>query len=372
MAQSNLDTLIDKYNRDFDTSFEAAAAQQRGAFLIAFPLRKLSKLTIDEYVIGKGLPSFCAYVEPKTALWANILGATSLKFGIYFGKTKSDALLRYRFAEGKFGHSKDAAFGAIKEALLQLVKDGSALRFEEIDRNPLSQMFKAKILSLYFPEKFLNVCSSEHIEDLASKLGRDDGWISERQNFLLQVKLRNPKTKNWSNPKAMAFLYNTYLGSLNKPMHLKGSRKREAPKIDIDEMLERRKQIGKTSELYALKWEKERLLGLGYNKLVKKIEDCRHRPGYGYDFSSHSESDVKRFIEVKTAGKNWKGVGIRFFLSQNEHEVSKKVGYSDQYYFYLVYYEDLVPVKVEEWPAAELYETCEFGPNGYVVALNTE
>jgi hypothetical protein len=170
VAPSNLTTLIDKHNRDFDASFEAAAAQQRGAFLAAFPLRKLGKLTIDEYVIGKGLPSFCAYVEPKTALWANILGATSLKFGIYFGKTKSDALRRYRFVESKFGHSKEEAFAAVKEALLKLVKDGSALRFEEIDRNPLSQMFKAKILSLYFPDKYLNVCSSEHITDLASEL----------------------------------------------------------------------------------------------------------------------------------------------------------------------------------------------------------
>jgi len=29
--------------------------------------------------------------------------------------------------------------------------------FSALDENPLSQMFKAKILSLYFPERFLNV-----------------------------------------------------------------------------------------------------------------------------------------------------------------------------------------------------------------------
>jgi hypothetical protein len=245
------------------------------------------------------------------------------------------------------------------------------LRFEEIDRNPLSQMFKAKILSLYYPDRYLNICSKDHIIALADELDLDEGWISERQHRLLRAKLQNSKTSNWSNPKFMTFLYNTYLRNSNEQKHLKGSRKRP-PKVNIDEMLERRKQVGKISELYALKWEKERLRGLGHNKLLKQIEDHRDRPGYGYDFSSYSAPNVKRYIEVKTAGKNWEGDGIRFFLSLNEHEVSKKPGYRDHYYFYLVYYEDNMPVKVQVWQAGDLYGTCEFGPNGYVVALNRE
>ena len=45
MAQS-LDTLIKKHNREFNSSFEAAAAQQRGAFLKAFPLGRLKRLAV--------------------------------------------------------------------------------------------------------------------------------------------------------------------------------------------------------------------------------------------------------------------------------------------------------------------------------------
>jgi hypothetical protein len=372
VAPSDLDNLIDKHDRQFDTSFEAAAAQQRGAFLAAFPISKLKSLTLDDYVIGKGLPSFCAFVEPKTALWANILGATSFKFGIYFGKTKTDPTLRYRFVESKFGKTKEKAFAAVKEALLQLIQDGPSLRFEQIDDNPLSQMFKAKILSLYFPEAYLNVCSQEHIAELASELGYDDGWVSERQHLLLEAKIQNPRTRNWSNPKAMTFLYNTYLRYLNKPLHLKGSRIRQPPKVNIDDLLERRDRVGKASEMYALQWEKERLRGLGYDGLVREIEDCRDRPGYGYDFSSYTAPDIKRFIEVKTAGRNWDGNGFRFFLSNREREVSEKPECREHYYFYLVYYEEGDPVRVEEWLAAELYKACEFGPNGYVVALDSE
>ena len=369
--RSNFAALIEAHSRQFDSSFEASAAQQRGVFLQAFPLGRLKHLTIDDYVIGKGLASFCAYLEPRTNLWANILGATAFKFGIYFGRTKSDPSRRYRFVESKFGQTKEEAFLTVMAALLRLVKDGPALKFEEIDRNPLSPMFKAKILSLYFPDLYLNVCSKEHITELADQLDLAEGWISERQHLLLQAKLQNSKTKNWSNPKFMTFLYNTFLRSSN-PTHLKGDRKRPPPKVNIDEILERRKKIGKISEQYALKWEKERLRGLGYHALVKQIADHRDRPGYGYDFSSHTAPGIKRYIEVKTAGRNWDGDGVRFFLSVNEHRTSNKPDTHDHYYFYLVFYQDKEPVKVEEWPAAELYDACDLGPDGFVVALSVD
>ncbi|MGB6657947.1 MAG: hypothetical protein WBE90_02330, partial [Xanthobacteraceae bacterium] len=141
----------------------------RGAFLRAFPISRLAHLTLDDYVIGKGTPTFCAYVEAKTKPWANILGATATKFGIYFGKTKSDATMRYRFV--KRFKTKEQAFATVKTNLLELIDAGRSLRFSDVDENPLSQMFKAKILSLYFPDKYLNVCSKDHIRDLASEFG---------------------------------------------------------------------------------------------------------------------------------------------------------------------------------------------------------
>ena len=90
-------------------------------------------------------------MESGTRAWANIQGATSFKFGIYYGKEKRDPSLRYRFVQ-KFGDSPKEAFEGVKRALLDLVKLGAVdeLDFAAIDANPLSQMFKAKILSLYF------------------------------------------------------------------------------------------------------------------------------------------------------------------------------------------------------------------------------
>lgn len=100
---------------------------------------------MDDYVIGKGTDSFCAYVEPKTKAWANIEGATASKFGIYFGRTKSDPKKQYRFTR-KFGDTRSEAFMEVKKALLDLIEAGKAKDFSSIDNNLLSPMFKAKIL----------------------------------------------------------------------------------------------------------------------------------------------------------------------------------------------------------------------------------
>ena len=75
-----------KFEVEYDTLHEDSALQTRGHFIEKFPLRSLDKLTLDEYVVGHHDPSFCNLVESGTKAWANIQGATSFKFGIYFGK----------------------------------------------------------------------------------------------------------------------------------------------------------------------------------------------------------------------------------------------------------------------------------------------
>jgi len=371
MAQTNLDTALKAFDRQFDTSYEDIANQTRGAFLHAFPLKSLKNLTLDEYVIGKGMPSFCAYVEARTKPWANILGATSFKFGVYFGRTKSDPTKKYRFVQ-KFGANTNQAFAAVKRALLDLVDAGRSLRFDDVDANLLSQMFKAKILSLYFPDKFMNVCSRDHIEALALELGIPENvFVSEQQHLLLEAKLRNPITKNWSNPKEMTFLYNTFIRTPSQRMHLKKSRQRKHSKIDVEEMLENWKKIGEKSEKYAMQWETERLLGLGY--LHPRIEDRRETPACGYDFLSNTTPDQTRFIEVKSAGRNRVDGGFRFFLSQTQYKVSQLQDTFGSYYFYLVFYDDYgSPYELEAWKASDLYDISDLGPNGYVVTFDRE
>ena len=197
---------IAKFEVEYDTSLENAALQERGVFLRKFPVHSLGSLTLEEYVVGHQEPSFCNLVESGSKDWANIQGATSNKFGIYFGRTKSDDERKYRFTR-KFGKTKEEAFAAVKAALLDLVALGGAEQpdFAAIDANPLSQMFKAKIISLYYPERFLAVCSSDHLKMLAEIIGYGEHLPSSQiQNLLLETKRDNPATRRWSEPKCQA------------------------------------------------------------------------------------------------------------------------------------------------------------------------
>lgn len=365
------------FEQAYDITHEDISAQTRGQFLEAFPLHKLSNIKLEDYAIGHQRPTFCAHVEAKTHPWANIRGATSKKFGIYFGKTKSDPEKIYRFTH-RFGDTKEEAFRSIKGALLSLIRLGKApeLDFDAIDANPLSQMFKAKILSLYFPDRFFNVCSAEHLELLGTELGYgEDRPISEYQHLLVQEKLSNRITQKWSNPKFMAFLYDTYVYPDRKPMAptQKPPKKVAHPTINFEDVQNQRDAIGKAAEEFALEWEKQRLEGVGLSQLIPKIEDRRDRPGYGYDFLSHTAPRQRRYIEVKSVGKLPKGEGYRFFLSDNEHTVSLSAEHSRAYFFYLVFFnKNGQPDNLKPINAKELYQKSEMLPASYVVRFDSD
>lgn len=184
----------------------------RDSFIQTFPADSLRALTLERYAYGKGDQTFCYFVQTVTRAWAHIDSSPLFKFGIYFGKTKNDSTRKYRFTK-KFGVDERVAFGAVKTALVELIDLGrSASNFVAIDANPLSPMFKAKILSLYYPDSFLAVCSPEHIRLLAKEMEFPWGLpYSNYQNLLLELKRSNSTTAQWSHPKFMLYLYSVYV-----------------------------------------------------------------------------------------------------------------------------------------------------------------
>ncbi|AJY50062.1 DUF3883 domain-containing protein [Halomonas sp. KO116] len=369
-----LKSELQTFSKNFDTSYEDRAVAARGNFLQAYPIQKLKSLSIEEYVIGKGTASFCACVEVKTKAWASIQGATANKFGIYYGKKKSDPKMQYRYTM-KFGKNKNEAFNAVKYSLLNLIEAGKSLNFREIDNNPLSQMFKAKILSLYFPGSYLNICSSEHIKKIAMEMNiPEKKFISEYQHLLLKEKLKNNFSKDWSNPKFMSFLYAKFIrGDLIDILHnaIKPPRKKVRRKVNFEEISANRDAIGKASEKFAIDWEKNRLIGLGYTDLVNKIEDKRDIPSYGYDYLSYHSPGHKRYIEVKSVGRDRKEDCYRFYLSENERTISITEKISDDYYFYLVFFDkNGEPFDVLAIRAKEFYLESETTPCAYIVRFD--
>lgn len=364
------------FAQNFDTTYEDKAISTRGQFLRSYPLNKLKNITLDEYVIGKGTASFCACVEAKTKAWANMQGATAKKFGIYFGKTKSDPTMKYRFTQ-KFGRTKNEVFNGVKGALLDLVKAGKSKSFRDIDENPLSQMFKAKILSLYFPELYLNICSSEHLKKIALDMGiPEQQFVSEYQHLLVEKKMANTITKEWSNPKFMSFLYAKFIrGDLNTSHSttVKKPRNKAKHRVNFEDIAANRDAIGKVSEEFAIEWERNRLIGLGYQELAAKIEDRRDIPSYGYDYLSFSAPGHERYIEVKSVGRDRKEDCFRFYLSENELSTSNSDESCSDYYFYLVFFgKDGKPCNLLARHAKEFYTNSEITPCAYVVRFDLE
>jgi hypothetical protein len=358
-----------KFEVEYDSSHEDTALQTRGVFIRKFPLHSLDKLTLEDYVVGHGKPTFCNLVESGTKAWANIQGATSFKFGIYYGKTKSDPTLKYRFTE-KFGTNEKEAFAAVKASLLDLVALGASPQpdFQAIDKNLLSQMFKAKILSLYYPDQFLAVCSGDHLDMLGEITGFEMNLPrSQYQHLLLKAKHDNATTRKWSAPKFMAYLFKTYVRverAVESPIEKPRTKKHR--RVDFEEIQKQRSEIGRIAEEYALNWEKERLAGAQLERYIKDIEDRRDRPGYGHDFLSFSADGIHRYIEVKSVAKL--SDGHRFFLSDNEHQTSLSKEHGDGYYFYLVYFGgDGKPVELEAVSAKQLYPKVEMLASSYEV-----
>lgn len=368
---------LSAFEAEYDSTHEDTAAQTRGEFLKSFPIRSLQHLTLENYAIGHQLPTFCTHVEVKTRPWATIQGATAMKFGIYFGMEKHDPRKKYRFRK-RFGDTQDDAFRSVKSALLDLVRLGrvSEPDFQKIDDNPLSQMFKAKILSLYFPERFLNVCSAGHLELLGDELGFGAECLSsEYQHLLLKIKLSNKGTRQWSNPKFMTFLYRTYIRSRDKKKTATviPTKEKIHRKVNFEDIQKQRGRIGEAAEKYAVEWEIQRLEGLDLGALVPKIEDRRDRPGYGYDFLSHTAPNLQRFIEVKAVGKLSGGKGYRFFLSDNEFTVSESQAHRKNYFFYLVFFDSSgKPSGLKPFLASEIYQRSNMTPASYVVQFDVK
>ena len=170
----------------------------------------LNDMTMKEYVIGHGSDnkSFCYIIERELDALGGIRGATSSKFGLYYGKTKKDQTDKYRPTQ-KFGSTPEQAFERIKIELSNLIIEAKKLtKFKDLD-SLLSGMFKYKIMYIYNPEIMIPSFNMEDMEYFAERLGLNPEHTFERlQNQLLEHK--KSKYPELTNHEYMAFLYETF------------------------------------------------------------------------------------------------------------------------------------------------------------------
>ena len=60
-----------------------------------------------------------------------------------------------------------------KNAIYALIFSGEKHNYDEIIENPLNALIKRKILSVYFPEEYLNIFSERHLDYYLRSLNLD-------------------------------------------------------------------------------------------------------------------------------------------------------------------------------------------------------
>lgn len=364
-----------KFALIYDDRLEDDADAQRGEFLKRFPLESAPNLKLDDYVIGtRSRGTFCYWVESGTDRWARITGSPATKFGIYFGRTKVDSTKRYRYTKKFAGDlllegAQAKVYKNVHAQLLNLLDRGRALDFLAVDQNPLSPMFKAKILSLYFKDLYIPICSEDILRDVAQDIEFDSISPSEIQHQALLLRNKSPVFRDWHNLKLTDFLLRRVAGELEGIEALAPKHPQKRTKVlnldhepDFDELAKKAREKGEKSERFAREWEEGRLVSRGLEFLVSRILDRTKTPRYGFDFESFTTAKVKRYIEVKTFS------GSRFFLSANELRLAQDDEIGPNYYFYLVTYDkNGEPEGCHSFRAADVLERCHLKPHNFMV-----
>jgi len=380
----------------------------RIAFVKNFSLKHIAEMKIDEYAIGKGNHTFCYRLEQELDGLGRIKGATAFKFGVYYGVIKGDNEYKYRYSD-KWGKNHKDAFENIRFELIELINAGKAGDIESIIESRFSTMLKGKILSTYYPERYLNIFSNDHLNHYLQFYGllNDEILIADpvlKREALMAYKNSDKVMKHWDADIFANFLYSAYPKSpikeqpeseiltdykapvfpisqtpetieLNiQPIQessKSGSREKSGHKPDYEKENRLLKQLGDMGEDLVVKYESKRLELLGLTKKAKKVERVSLKSdAFGYDILSFNDDESERYIEVKATRA--KAGTANFFLTLNELNTAKEK--QENYFIYMVY--DILSKNPQIWiipnPFSPENKDVLMEPVNYRVKINAK
>ena len=149
-------------------------------FLKEWPLEKLSTMTIDEYVIGKGAQNKSLCYELEMGKYANLFmgikGGSAAKFGIYWSKNNN------AYCDNKNvpipNDQLDSKFSELKANLVEILEKGIALNFTDDVFGPNGKrnafMNRAamiiKLLCAYSKDSFFGVNNNKYQKEVWNNL----------------------------------------------------------------------------------------------------------------------------------------------------------------------------------------------------------
>lgn len=402
-AQANYTERIEDVKKSREKLYKL-----RKRFVKDFSLEYLATMPIEKYVIGQGTTTFCRRLERELDGLGGILGSNAFKFGVYYGRTKEDPNIIYRNAK-KWGDSPETAYIGIKPALIKLINDGKNNNIKGIIKNKISPTFKGKILSTYYPERYLNVFSNEHLDYFLKFFDLDTPELIKsnpviKRDALLKFKNDDEVMRNWSTDLFGNFLYFEYpkrpikkstqadnllkdylnpkfpinpiasevvldiLPNIVKPNQKNNQNNNAKP--DYEKKNRVNKKLGDRGEKIVKDFEINRLNDLNRPDLAEQVDRVSLKSdSYGYDILSYEEDNSERHIEVKATRSK---VGdANFFLTINELNTAKE---KPNYYIYVVF--DILSKNPKIWivnnPFNPENEDINLTPISYKVSIKTK
>ena len=163
-------------------------------FQEAFPLEKLSELTLERYTNLNRSDSFCYWLESKTEYLGSIWGGSAYKFGIFYRNSEPGDNSKFLHDENyswyaSLASDRDTAFERIKVAIIKIATAARNGEYEQIDEvSEFGDVCKWKIAFLYSDEKLIPFYKRDFLLTIAKAMGHEfkkNVPLSAIQRFLI-------------------------------------------------------------------------------------------------------------------------------------------------------------------------------------------
>lgn len=190
---------------------------KRDDFVKFFNRKKIASMEISEYVVGsKDTTTFCYGLWIGLKQLANIRSAFPTDFGVYYNKKKHQYV-----PDKRRWDNPEAAFESMKSAILDLLEAGEKEDLEALAKNPINSLVKGKILTTYYPNRYLSICSNNHLNYYMGSYGLNNASTKAlntvfKRELLVDFKNNDKIMRDWSLDQFAYFMWNVYPGAPKK------------------------------------------------------------------------------------------------------------------------------------------------------------
>ncbi len=200
------EAVYNRHNRDFIERGDDI----RKNFVKSYPVENIQDISLKDYLIGKSgfgtEGSFCRRMRYDLG-WCSSLGNVRFDiFGIYYDSNGNVALSK-TFRK-MFGDDKASAFQYIKKEITAVLMAAADDDYERIVSSKLNSSFRYKLITTYYPDKFIPVVTNNVLNEYCSRVGltiNPNEPMIYRNLSLKEWKEHSKETSDWDNAKLMLF-----------------------------------------------------------------------------------------------------------------------------------------------------------------------